>query len=162
MGFIHDTDDPSFNGITVESRSNAKTFVLGLDLLDPDDPLDVADQPETVAFSFNGEAILVGSDSSESRVWLEIKLDNIDAIRKALDLAEEYGLEHGWQPASLPKLPWYWSWEWANGKWQARSTSNVLVGYDADGQLLALDPEGEPVRAGDIVDAVFTANGGAP
>jgi hypothetical protein len=65
----------------------------------------------------------------------------------------------GWP--THPKLPEGWSWEYADGAWQARSEADVLVGYDADGQLVALDAEGEPVNSGNVptvIELVRDAN----
>lgn len=72
--------------------------------------------------------------------------------------------------ASEDPLPEFdgWTWEYSHGAWQARRSDDVLVGYDEDGQLHALDPEGEPVdfvngepvpEVREVMDAVRRANG---
>jgi hypothetical protein len=80
------------------------------------------------------------------RQFVEIAYEDIDALRLALDMAE------------LPELPKGWSWERADGLWQARSKDGDLVGIDADADLVALDREGEPVDAPGVVAAVASAN----
>jgi hypothetical protein len=58
-------------------------------------------------------------------------------------------------PADLAeRIPEGWTWEYDCGAWQARNADDVLVGYDDDGMLLALDPEGDFVL-GDEVSAVI-------
>jgi hypothetical protein len=119
MGFIHDTEDEEFRGITLETRR--ESIILGFnDALHPED---------------------IGK-----RQFVEIAYEDIDALRLALDMAE------------LPKLPKGWFWERADGLWQARGPESVLVGIDADGDLGALDREGEPVDVPDVIRAVAAAN----
>jgi hypothetical protein len=69
MGFIHDTDDEEFRGITLESRR--ESIILGFnDALHPED---------------------IGK-----RQFVEIAYEDIDALRLVLDMAELPKLPKGW------------------------------------------------------------------
>jgi hypothetical protein len=56
-------------------------------------------------------------------------------------------------------IPPGWVWEFEHGAWQARSSADVLVGFDGDeGVFVSLDHQGEPVDAPEVIAAVRAAN----
>jgi hypothetical protein len=104
---------------------------------------------DRIEFSFGG--VLTYQPKTAAHIATD---PEVNAWREA----GEVGPVEFWDLASIPPG---WVWEYADQAYQARSSTDVLVGYDADGMLVALDREGEPVLDGEVpavIEAVRAAN----